>query len=340
VKADPAGRWAGLARVVRPAAQTLQTPLRTPGVRLAAQAALIALCLYPVLRQAPQDWGSISLLAHQLKTPALMASLLALILGSLFLPTAMAAFTRGASSRIGYRHSALAYYSSQPMKYLPGSFWILPGRVFLLRGLGHDVSLSSAALFFEMITQVLSASLVAAVLIGLTGFTSGWYREIVWLVLAGSLAASLLFVLSPSLAQRVLARFPRARQAIAQLAEVPLALRLRNLVLATLLYGVMWLLMGASFYGLIVAANPHLDPALLKAAIGVFTLGWLAGFLAPFSPGGIGVREGVLVLLLTPFVGGPQAVIVALLSRVISLAVELAFAAGAWLPLRWARSEG
>jgi len=134
------------------------------------------------------------------------------------------------------------------MKYLPGSFWILPGRVFLLRGLGHDVSLSSAALFFEMITQALSASLVAAVLIELTGFTSGWYREIAWLV--------------------------------------------------------------------------------------------LAGFLAPFSPGGIGVREGVLVLLLTPFVGGPQAVIVALLSRVISLAVELAFAAGAWLPLRWARSDG
>jgi uncharacterized membrane protein YbhN (UPF0104 family) len=307
--------------------------MRSPGVRLAVQAAMIALCLYPVLRQAPQDWGTVSLLAHQLKAPALLLSILALILGSFFLPTAMAAFTRGASSRISYRQSALAYYGSQPMKYLPGSFWILPGRVFLLRGLGHDVSLSSAALIFEMTTQVLSSSLVAAVLIGLTGFTSGWYQQVAWLILAGSLAVSLLLVFSPSLAQRVFRRSSSARGAIAELAEIPLGLRLRNLLLATLLYSVMWLLMGASLYGLVVATNPHLDLALLKAAIGVFALGWLAGFLAPFSPGGIGVREGAIVLLLTPFVGGSQAVIVALLSRVLALAVELAFAAGAWLRL-------
>lgn len=49
------------------------------------------------------------------------------------------------------------------------------------------------------------------------------------------------------------------------------------------------------------------------------------------APGG--VKEAAIVLLI-PFVGGPQAVIVALLSRGLSLAVEMAFAAGAWLPMR------
>ena len=83
-----------------------------------------------------------------------------------------------------------------------------------------------------------------------------------------------------------------------------------------------------------MATDPHLDPALLKVSIGVFSLSWLAGFLTPFSPGGVGVRESAIVLLLTPFVGGSQAITVALLSRALSLVVELAFAAGAWLPLR------
>lgn len=299
---------------------------------------MLVLCLFPIGRQAAQDWQAVSRLALQVKAPALLASAIALILASFFLPTAMAAFTHGAPRRISYRDSALAYYGSQPMKYLPGSFWILPGRVILLRGLGHDVSLSSTALLFEMTTQVLSSSLVAAVLIGLTGFTSAWYREVVWLILAGSLAFSLLLVVSPMLAQRVLNRTSPVRQAMARLAEIPLAARLRNLLWATLLYAIMWLLMGVSFYALVVATDPHLDLALLKVSIGIFSLSWLAGFLTPISPGGIGVRESAIVLLLTPFVGGPQAVTVALLSRALSLAVELAFFAGVWLPLRSAQT--
>ena len=189
--ADRDGRWASLLQQARSALQAVSARIRSPRLRAAALVGLIALCLIPVVRQAAQDWDAVSLLARQVQAPAVLASALALILASLFLPTAMAALTRGAPRRISLRDSALAYYASQPMNYLPGSFWILPGRVILLRGLGHDVSLSSAALFFEMTTQVFSSSLVAAVLIGLTGFTSAWYREAAWLILAGSLAVSL-----------------------------------------------------------------------------------------------------------------------------------------------------
>ena len=133
-------------------------------------------------------------------------------------------------------------------------------------------------------------------------------------------------------------RLSRVRQAVAQLAEIPFAVRLRNLLLATLLYTVMWLLMGVSFYALLVATDPHLDLALLKAAISVFSLSWLAGFPTPISPGGIGVREGAIMLLLSSIVVGPQATMVALLSRVVWLVVELVFFAGLCLPLRSAHA--
>ena len=339
--ARPGGtrRQESLLQRVRPAISSVRGRIDSPAARFVTQAVVIALCLVPIVRQASQGWGEISVLAGQLKAPALLASVLALILASFFLPLAVAAFTRGAPSRISYRHSALAYFGSQPMKYLPGSFWILPGRVILLRRLGHDLSTSSAGLIFEMTTQVLSSSLVAVILLGLGGFGSEWYHEAASLILAGSLIASVLLVVSPGWVQRVLARPSSLREAMAQLAAIPLAARLRNLLVTTLAFAAMWLLMGASFYALVVATDPHLDLALLKVAIGVSTLSWLAGFLSPFSPGGIGVREAAIVLMLSPFMDEPQAVVVALLCRLLSLAVELAFAGGAWLRLRQTRRQ-
>lgn len=302
--------------------------------KLAAQVGLIALCLTPVVRQLLQDWGAMSLLAAQLHLAALLASGALLVLSSLFLPVAMSAFTCGGQERIGYRASALAYFASQPLKYLPGSFWILPGRVVLLGRLGHDAGLASGGLLGEMVAQALSAALVAAILFGAASLTAVGWASGVWLALAGSLLSAGLLLASPGLVRRS-RRVPKLlRSAAAPLVEIPIAARVRNLAFTVAAFALMWLVMGASFYLLMVATNPRLDLALLKIAAGVSTLSWLVGFLAPFSPGGIGVREGVIVLLLNALAPGPEIALEALLSRLLALLVELAFAGGAWLALR------
>ncbi len=334
VKNDLNNRKRTSSATVRRSLHTLIARFRSPRAMLALQVLMIVLCLVPVAWQASQEWDSVWATARQVTAPALIGAVLALLLSSLFLPIAITAFTRGAASRIGYRHSALAYFASQPMKYLPGSFWILPGRVILLRRLGHDLGPASAGLLFEMTTQVLSSALVVAALGGLRGVSSVWVGSATGIILAVSLAASLMLVVSPALVQRAFRRGSSTREALARLAAVPLHVRLANLVATTAAYAIMWLLMGLSFYALMVAAQPRLDPALLRIAVGVSTLSWLAGFLSPISPGGVGVREGVIVLLLTPVVGSSQAVAVALLARAVSLVVELAFAGGAWLLLR------
>jgi glycosyltransferase 2 family protein len=315
---------------VRSAARVL---VRSRGARVAAQIGLIALCMVPVVRLAAADGKYIGPALGQVKLPVVLAAVVALAGSSLFLPAAMALFTRGASSRISYRHSALAYFGSQPMKYLPGAFWILPGRVVLLRRLGRDAAVSSAGLLFEMTTQVLSASLVVA-LVGLAGQAGAWYVAAAWVVLAASLLASLLLVCAPALIARAMRRPDSVRVAAQQLAAIPLGLRLRNLVTATALYAMMWGMAGLSFYALLVVGHPRLDPALLQLAVGVSTVSWLAGFLTPFSPGGVGVREAVIVLLLTPAVGAPQAIMVALLARALALGAELGFAGAAFFKLR------
>ncbi len=263
----PARPW----RRGRPLWQTASAHLRSPKIRLAVQTALILLCLIPIGRLAAGDWAAARLVLGQVQAPAVLASALALILASLFLPVAMAAFTAGAADRIGYRNSALAYFGSQPMKYLPGNFWILPGRVILLRGLGHDVGLASVGLLFEMVVQVLSCALVVVVLNGLVGFATAWYGAAAWAILAGAFVAILLLLFGPALAGRI-RRPAAARRALAQLAAIPLAARLRGLLVTTVCYSAMWLLMGVSFYLLLAAAAPRIDLDLLALAVGVSSL--------------------------------------------------------------------
>ena len=95
---------------------------------------------------------------------------------------------------------------------------------------------------------------------------------------------------------------------------------------ATLLYLPVWLLLGASFWlcarGLV--AVPAGDLALY---MGAFAVAWLAGLLAIYAPGGLGVREAVLVALLHGRIGAADALVVAAASRLMLILADVLLAA-------------
>lgn len=64
--------------------------------------------------------------------------------------------------------------------------------------------------------------------------------------------------------------------------------------------------------------------ASAAAAFAAFTFAWTIGFIVPGAPGGLGVRESVLIILLTPVFGGANALSAALISRVISIFGDVA----------------
>lgn len=69
-----------------------------------------------------------------------------------------------------------------------------------------------------------------------------------------------------------------------------------------------FLLLGSALAALAYAVSDP-SPATLPLAIGAFALSWVAGFLVPGAPAGLGVREGVLVALLSPSVDGALPVV-------------------------------
>ena len=97
-----------------------------------------------------------------------------------------------------------------------------------------------------------------------------------------------------------------------------------------------WAAYGLAFFWL--AGGTGLDVPL-ATAITTFAGAYLVGYLAFFAPGGIGVREGGLYLLLTPVLGPQGSLLLAGVQRVWITAGELAGAVGGAMALRKRHGE-
>jgi hypothetical protein len=100
------------------------------------------------------------------------------------------------------------------------------------------------------------------------------------------------------------------------------------LALPWLAYGVAFWLFGRALLG-------EDAPALLPAAA-VFIGSYVAGIIAVFAPGGLGVREAAMVVLLSPITGPAPALLLAVASRLWLVALEILTALGV---LAWHRRD-
>ena len=99
-----------------------------------------------------------------------------------------------------------------------------------------------------------------------------------------------------------------------------------------------WLLYGISFAAFAHAVTPRAT-GTVASYIAVYTGSYLAGYLALFAPGGVGVREAVLVLAMPRFglMSAPDAAIVAIASRLWLTVLEIVPGLALWI--RRPRSE-
>jgi uncharacterized membrane protein YbhN (UPF0104 family) len=200
-------------------------------------------------------------------------------------------------------------------KYIPGKVWALAGMALLSQRAGVA---AWAATGSAVVMQVLAIGTGAAVA-GLAGAhilesaQQGAGAGLVLLVAGAIMSVGLLFwppflrrLLRLAAPQAVGERQPPARGIVVGIAT--------NIV-AWLGYGLALWLLGR---GLLPTSGLS-----LQLAITVFTASYLAGFLALFAPGGIGVREGLFILMLQEPLGVGAATSLALASRLLLTVAEL-----------------
>ena len=199
-------------------------------------------------------------------------------------------------------------------KYLPGKVWAVAGMAVMSQRAGIA---PWAATGSAIVLQVLAIGSGAAVA-GLTGRRAleaahpGAGLALVVLVAGAVVGVGLL--LWPPFLERLL----RLAAPGSDTHGAPRAFGIGFGVAANL---TAWLGYGAALWllarGLLPSAG--LGPGL---AIAVFTASYLAGFLALFAPGGLGVREGLFILMLQGPLGIATATALAVASRVLLTITE------------------
>ena len=216
---------------------------------------------------------------------------------------------------------------AQPAKYLPGKVGQPAGRAALARRYGIAFSAVVPTLAFEAAAGLAAAAvtILAALFGGALGAPPRGLPAPVALAASAAavLAAAGLWLVRPAWLARLLrlpAGPPRTGRSLARSAC--------NLGGPLVLY--------VSVFPLYAAAVAVLARTLfgygetrLGTLTGALAAAWLAGFVVPGAPAGLGVREAVLVRILTPFQGAEVALGLALAFRAVTtLSDGAAFAAG------------
>jgi uncharacterized membrane protein YbhN (UPF0104 family) len=240
-----------------------------------------------------------------------------------------------------------AYLISHLGKYVPGKAMVVVMRAGLVVPYGARTSTAAIATFYETLVMMAAGGLIAA-----TGFaTAAGSERVVWEIPRwGQVQVPLYQVaaiagLGLGLGFLVLV-LPPVFGRLARLVSLPipgvgpdaLPLFSTGLLVRGLLWSAAgWILLGWSQLAVVWAFDPAGARRLFQLGLGpvviaAVALATVAGFVVAVLPGGLGVREGVLMSVLAPAAGSDTSVIAALALRLVWVLAELAVAA---LLLAW-----
>ncbi|HET7274315.1 MAG TPA: lysylphosphatidylglycerol synthase domain-containing protein [Longimicrobiaceae bacterium] len=207
------------------------------------------------------------------------------------------------------------WFLSSAARYIPGKVWQFVAAAQLAKGAGLSAALLLTSLMVHTGFALLAAGVVAAAT--LPGATLGlgafpwWAPLTVALIIAIALS-------HPAVLRALLGAIPRAlhRDVVGWEGSW------RDGVQLLVLSGMSWLFYGVAFY-LFVASLTPLESGSLIPLTGVNALAFLAGYAVLLAPAGLGVREAAMTVLLSPFVPGGVGAVIAILSRLWTIAAEL-----------------
>lgn len=231
----------------------------------------------------------------------------------------------GQKPRLG--ETLRAYYIGHVGKYVPGKGFVVVLRAGLVRSPRTGTAMAAVSIFYETLTMMAVGALVAAAVLAVV--ERGWLT-----MAAGGLMAVVALPTWPPVFER-LVRLTGIGKLDPRAVERLAGLDYRTIGIGWLTLPAGWLLMGASLWATFRAGGYAGASALdgveqLAICTAAASLAVVAGFVS-FVPGGLVVREAIVLHLLTPAFGEAAALVAAVLSRLISVAAETLVAGGLYL---------
>lgn len=201
-------------------------------------------------------------------------------------------------------------------KYIPGKVWGMAARGKRLVESGYDIEEITRASYLDQILLLLTGLAVALLSAALVHD-----NPIYWVGFLLAAMGVVLFRHGDKFVGKLAQFIPKIGDLLRYFEVRVSTLEVVKLSVG---YALEWLFLAAAFMFVCTSIiSVELTP--INAAVFVLSLtaGFLAGFLALFAPGGVGVREGVGAVFLTSVVTLEEAVLLMLLFRVWVVAAEL-----------------
>lgn len=220
--------------------------------------------------------------------------------------------------------AAFVYAKANVMKYIPGNIFQYVGRNELAVHLGLQHLNVVAATIIEVLLASLSVLFVALICIG--SYTIEYFRASGAKIAMLACAAAIVIIIVVLL----LYKWKRANllSMITQCSRFIKERKARRRGIAFFFYyGLANICTGAVFAIVLNLCDTIvLTSSMFAIILGAYALSWLAGYITPGSPGGVGVREFILITVITKSgITNESAVIVAsVIVRVISIFADLA----------------
>ena len=296
---------------------------------------LFALIVAWIANRLSKDWTEISRYDWRPRPDRLLAS--GLFYLAAYLPSAYfwRLSIRWLGGAPGVFSAFKAFYVSQLGKYVPGKALVVVIRSALVANDKTKASVAAVCVFYETLTMMATGALISALIVAV------WFREH-WLYSALALLTALCvgLPLLPPIFVRILSIL-RVGKNDPTLQERFRALTWRSLFVGVGLTSVLWLFFGLSLWAAIgaigLAVGSFWSSAHLLVAASALAV--VFGLAVAVAPGGLGVREAALTILLIPFLEtllrAPEnatfttsaetlATIVALVQRLVSIVAEIA----------------
>jgi uncharacterized membrane protein YbhN (UPF0104 family) len=193
-----------------------------------------------------------------------------------------------------------AFYIGHLGKYVPGKAMVVVMRTSLLVPHGARPAIAAVSVFYETLTMMAVGALISAAIIGVR------FRDHVdWLLASAAMVVVTGLPVVPPIFMRVVRRLRVGRMDEAEASGEIGRLTPSSLVAGWLLVTVGWILSGASIAATLRAAGfagdaPPVDQLVVCTAAAALSV--VVGFLS-FLPGGIFVREAVIITFLGPTYG-------------------------------------
>jgi len=214
------------------------------------------------------------------------------------------------------------YLKSNIAKYLPGNVFHFAGRHLLVR----DNSVSHAHLMLSNLSEIFLLVFTATLILtaGLVFKLIIIPEKIISLISLKYIITALITLIIIASAALIILLIKKQYRRIKAFFRVISRRNLKEILLTVILYSTMFIITGfilsIIFYML---KGDNISFYFAYHIIFVFTLSWVLGYIVPGAPGGVGIREAVIIIMLSPISDAQTSALCALILRVVTITGDI-----------------